>query len=71
MASTVLMPTVRNSVLLPDMFEPLTSSTRVAPEMSTSLHTRTAAGINGWPKSTAWKDAAPAVNSGNGSPGCS
>ena len=31
MASTALMPTVRSSVLLPDMFEPLTSSTaRVA-----------------------------------------
>ena len=46
-ASTVLMPTVRSSVLFPDMFEPLTSSTRVRPPMSTSLHTRTAAGING------------------------
>ena len=30
-ASTALMPTVRSSVLLPDMFEPLTSSTCSAP----------------------------------------
>ena len=32
-ASTVLMPMVRNRVLLPDMFEPLTSNTRVVPSM--------------------------------------
>ena len=52
-ASTTLMPTVRSIVLLPDMFEPLTSNARAGPEISTSLHTRTAAGIKGWPRSTA------------------
>ena len=30
MASTVLIPTTRNNVLLPDMFDPLTSITRVS-----------------------------------------
>ena len=55
-ASTVLMPTVRSSVLLPDMFEPLISSTRVSPRSLTSLRTqRRAAAADGrstWPRRT-------------------
>ena len=46
-ANTVLIPTVRSSVLFPDIFEPLTSSTRVGLEISTSLQTRSAAQISG------------------------
>jgi len=47
MASTVFIPTARNSVLLPDMFEPLTISTLVSPEMRTLLRTHFVAEISG------------------------
>ncbi len=71
MASTVLMPTERSSVLLPDIFEPLTSNTRVAPDRSTSLRTLPSAEISGWPRPVALNAAGPSRNSGNGSSGCS
>ncbi len=47
MASTVLIPTERSKVLLPDMFEPLTNSTRVGAESSTSLRTRACGEMSG------------------------
>ena len=59
MARTALMPTVRRSVLLPDMLEPLTSRTRVSPQMSTSLRTHCAAGMRGWPICSAMKQGRP------------
>src|ERR1035438_6577897 len=37
MASTTLIPMARSRVLLPDMLEPLTSRTRIAPHMLTLL----------------------------------
>ena len=48
MARTVLMPTARMSVLLPDMLEPLMRRARVSPTR-TSLRTHFAAGMRGWP----------------------
>ena len=49
-ASTTLTPSVRSSVLLPDMFEPLTTSRRRSPP---SANDRCApawsSGISGWP----------------------
>ena len=44
------MPTVRSSVLLPDMFEPLTTSSCVGATQATSLRTARAAGSSGWPR---------------------
>ena len=43
-ASTAFMPTVRRSVLLPDMFEPLTSSRPCSRSRRTSLRTQTRLG---------------------------
>ena len=70
-ASTALIPTVRNKVLLPDMFEPLTIKTRVTPPSATSLRTQTAGWISGWPTASASKHAGPSTSSGNGSAGFS
>ena len=75
-ASTVLMPTVRSSVLLPDMFEPLTTSSCVGGTQETSLGTTRAAGISGWPSPRPSKRPMRVVPvsstiSGNGSSGCS
>ena len=44
------MPTVRSSVLLPDMFEPLTISNRVCGVRNTSLRTMRALGTSGCPR---------------------
>ena len=52
-ASTTLVPTERSSVLLPDMFEPLTISTRVAPPIATSLRMQRTSGMSGWPSAHA------------------
>ena len=48
-ANSALTPTARNSVLLPDMFEPVTSSTVPAGPTSTSLATRTWSDSSGCP----------------------
>ena len=64
------MPTVRSSVLLPDMFEPLTTSTvQVAAEAQVVAHAAVA-GSSGWP-SLRREDAALATISGKGSSGFS
>ena len=70
-ASTVLTPTVRNNVLFPDMFEPLTIKARVAPPRETSLTTQSRGWISGWPTASAWKQAGPAAISGKVSEGFS
>jgi hypothetical protein len=46
-ASTALTPTVRSSVLFPDMFDPLTTSNWISRPSATSLRTIRAAGIRG------------------------
>jgi len=46
-ASTRLTPRVRKQVLLPDMFDPLTTMTRSSPPRRTSLRTRRSSGISG------------------------
>ena len=68
-ASTTLTPSVRSSVLLPDMFDPLTTSTCGEPPNRASLRTACAAGSSGWQIPSASNDAVPVANSGNGSPG--
>ena len=50
MARTVLMPTARMSVLLPDMLEPLMRRTLVSPQTLTSLRTHFAVGNEGMAK---------------------
>ena len=52
-ASTALIPTVRSSVLFPDMFEPLTISTCVGQPRARSLRMQISAGISGWPSDSA------------------
>jgi len=52
MANTVLMPTVRSSVLFPDMLEPLIKVTRVELSRITELRMHFAAGRSGWPSSS-------------------
>lgn len=54
-ASTALIPTVRSSVLLPDIFEPLTRSTRVESKRRTLLRMQVPDGISGCPISVASK----------------
>ena len=56
MARTVLMPTARMRVLLPDMLEPLMRRARVSPAMPMSLRTHLAAGMRGWPRASASKE---------------
>ncbi len=51
-ASTALIPAVRKNVLFPDMFDPLTSSTRVSAFNRTEFRTHFAAGISGCPNSS-------------------
>ena len=47
-AKTALSPTARKSVLLPDIFDPLTIQRRVSSPSCRSFATEIAAGINGW-----------------------
>ena len=82
-ASTAFTPSVRSSVLLPDMFEPLTTNTRgpagASPPMRTSLRTTRASSMSGWPMASASSKATAGptdesvcpTNSGKGSWGCS
>src|SRR5437016_10533013 len=72
MARTALMPMVRSNVLFPDMFEPLTSITRVSRSSRTLFRTHLESGISGCPRFSPMKviDDSSA-NSGKGSPGCS
>ena len=51
-ASTVLIPTVLSRVLLPDMFEPLTTSARGPGPSRTSFTTQRDCGSSGWPNNT-------------------
>ena len=72
-ASTAFTPSVRSSVLLPDMFEPLTTSTRSAARPGAHrCAPRGPRGISGWPIAfrLQQRPVSPA-NSGNGSAGCS
>jgi hypothetical protein len=65
-----LTPTDRSSVLLPDMFEPLTIITRGPPPPSlTSFLTAAAGAISGWASAAASNTAASSTSSGNGSAG--
>ncbi len=50
-ASSVFTPTARNRVLLPDMFEPLTSRIRPAPPRLRLLRTHAAPDSSGCPMS--------------------
>jgi hypothetical protein len=52
-ASTALTPIVRSSVLFPDMFDPLTTSTAASAARRTSLPTHCARGSSGWPSAVA------------------
>ena len=72
-ARTALTPTERSSVVLPDMFDPLTMSTRGAPPSATSLGTAAAAGNRGCDSRSASYTDGPSASaiSGNGSAGCS
>ena len=63
-ARTAFTPTARNSVLLPDMFEPVTSRNEPAGPISTSLATRVSFGNSGCPSWRAWKRSAAASTSG-------
>ena len=61
----------RSSVLLPDMFEPLTIRTRgPLPPSLTSLRTADASFKSGCPSAVA-SNSGPSWNTGNGSAGCS
>ena len=53
-ARTALTPTERSSVVLPDMLEPLTISTRGAVPSATSFGTAAAAGSRGCDIRSAW-----------------
>ena len=70
-ASTALTPTVRNSVLLPDMFDPLMTSAWRSPPRETLLRTQADPAIKGCPTRSASNQApAPAgATSGTMSPG--
>ena len=76
-ASTVLIPTVRNSVLLPDMLDPLTTSSCVSVPRWMSFATILSDGNSGWPSFTPSNSARDTIDeseptiSGNGSSGCS
>ena len=52
-ARTALIPTVRSSVLLPDMFEPLTIKTCVGSPSTMSFRTQPGSGSSGWPSASA------------------
>ena len=63
-ASTAFTPTVRSSVLLPDMFDPLTTSTDgpspcPSPASRTSFRTLVSRGISGCPSASPSKQRAP------------
>src|SRR4051812_48356381 len=57
-ASTVLIPTVRSSVLFPDMLDPLMRMMRVELSSVTELRMHFAAAKSGWPSSSPEKKAA-------------
>ena len=61
-ASTALMPTVLSSVLLPDMFDPLTSSSACAAPRPHEFGTARAAGMSGCARAFALEDAARVVD---------
>ena len=52
-ARTALIPTVLRSVLLPDMFEPLTIRTCVGSPSTMSFRTAPDSGSRGWPSASA------------------
>ena len=52
-ASTALRPMARSSVLFPDMFDPVISSSVPGGPTTTSLATRRSSGISGWPRDAA------------------
>ena len=64
-ASTTLTPIARNSVLLPDMFEPVTSRNEPAGPISTSLATHVSLGSSGCPSCRACKRSADAIDLGH------
>src|SRR5208282_5450618 len=71
---TVLIPTTRNKVLFPDIFDPLTRSTRVCASSLTLFRTHFSPAISGCPSSSPSKNPSPSSalrNSGKGSAGCS
>ena len=71
-ASTVFAPTARSSVLLPDMFEPLITSTLGAlPPSDTLFATAEPSAISGWASAVASNTGPSALIAGNGSRGCS
>ncbi len=63
MANTVFMPTVRSSVLLPDMLEPLIRITRVELSSVIELRMHFAVPKSGWPSSSPEKKA-PVMSGG-------
>ena len=65
------MPTFRIIVLLPDMFEPLTTSSRSGWLMAMLFVTRRSAGISGCPSSSATNTGPSATCSGIAYAGCS
>ena len=70
-ASTALIPTVRSNVLLPDMFEPLTTNNRSPAPRWRSLRTQRSSGSRGWPRPFPSNSGSPSTSSGKGSSGCS
>ena len=64
-ARTALTPIVRSSVLFPDMFDPLTTSSCVSFDNRTSFGTARAAGMSGCAIRVASNCAVPATISGH------
>jgi len=63
-ASTTLVPMARSSVLLPDMFEPVTNTNVPGGPTETSLFTRLPAASSGCPSACASMRAGPSTRSG-------
>src|SRR5215211_5609703 len=70
-ASTMFTPIDRSSVLLPDMFEPVTSRKVPLGPTVRSLQTRDVSGISGWPSRSAVIAPCVALTAPNDQPGLS